>query len=174
MAYAAAEKPGGVGGMSQSAGKKLVADDKPGKLPEHVGKAAGGKVNNLYRNKGIGAQLPGYAEGGEVDEKSRMSAEDLEAIYRGRGNAISEMSDEAQRRNYTPRKSEDQHSKGGKIKSTSGPPIGKDDGLIPAQKGEYVVRKSAVKKLGTAALNQVNKGRLPASKRLYQNKGMAG
>jgi hypothetical protein len=53
---------------------------------------------------------------------------------------------------------------GGKIKHTSGPRIGKDDGLIPAQRGEYVVRKSAVKKLGTPALNQINRGKIPARK----------
>lgn len=52
-------------------------------------------------------------------------------------------------------------STGGTIRKTSGPPIGRDDGLIPAQKGEYVVRKSAVKKLGTAALDTINKGKLP-------------
>ena len=53
---------------------------------------------------------------------------------------------------------------GGKIKRVAGKPIGKDDGLIPAQRGEYVVRKSAVKKLGTKVLNQVNKGKLPAAR----------
>jgi hypothetical protein len=52
-------------------------------------------------------------------------------------------------------------ARGGKIRRTSGPRIGRDDGLIPAQKGEYVVRKSAVKKLGTGVLNTINKGRLP-------------
>jgi hypothetical protein len=56
------------------------------------------------------------------------------------------------------------NARGGRIKHTAGPRIGKDDGLIPAQKGEYVVRKSAVKKLGTRVLNQVNKGRLPQGK----------
>jgi hypothetical protein len=55
--------------------------------------------------------------------------------------------------------------KGGKIKRTAGPSIGKDDGLIPAQKGEYVIRKSAVKKLGTKVLDQVNRGKLPKGKR---------
>jgi hypothetical protein len=53
---------------------------------------------------------------------------------------------------------------GGKIKRTAGPKIGKDDGLIPAQKGEYVIRKSAVKKLGTKVLDQVNRGKLPKGK----------
>jgi hypothetical protein len=52
-------------------------------------------------------------------------------------------------------------ARGGKIARVAGKPIGKDDGLIPAQKGEYVVRKSAVKKLGTGVLNTINKGRLP-------------
>jgi hypothetical protein len=55
-------------------------------------------------------------------------------------------------------------ARGGKIRRTSGPRIGKDDGLIPAQRGEYVIRKSAVNKLGTKALNTINKGRLPARK----------
>ena len=53
-------------------------------------------------------------------------------------------------------------ARGGRIKRTVGPKIGKDDGLIPAQRGEYVVRRSAVKKLGTKALNTINKGKLPA------------
>jgi hypothetical protein len=57
------------------------------------------------------------------------------------------------------------YRRGGAIKRTSGPRIGKDDGLIPAQRGEYVIRKSAVKKLGTKALGQVNRGKLPAAKR---------
>lgn len=39
--------------------------------------------------------------------------------------------------------------------------FGKDDGLIPIQRGEFVVKKSAVKKLGAEALKQINRGRLP-------------
>jgi hypothetical protein len=52
-------------------------------------------------------------------------------------------------------------AKGGKIRRVAGKPIGKDDGLIPAQKGEFVVRKSAVKKLGERALGTINRGKLP-------------
>lgn len=52
-------------------------------------------------------------------------------------------------------------ARGGKIEAVAGKPIGKDDGLIPVQVGEYVVKKSAVKKLGTAFLDQINKGRVP-------------
>lgn len=36
LMYAAAEHKGGAGGVSQSAAKKMVADDVPGKLPEHI------------------------------------------------------------------------------------------------------------------------------------------
>jgi uncharacterized protein YdaT len=50
------------------------------------------------------------------------------------------------------------HHKGGKIESTEGPPIGKDDGIIAAQKGEYVIRKSAVEKYGTKFLDSINEG----------------
>jgi hypothetical protein len=55
------------------------------------------------------------------------------------------------------------NARGGKIRRVAGKPIGKDDGLIPAQRGEFVVRKSAVNKLGTKALNTINKGRLPTA-----------
>lgn len=58
----------------------------------------------------------------------------------------------------------DAYARGGRIKHTSGPRIGKDDGLIPAQRGEYVVRKAAVKKLGTKVLGQINKGKLPSGR----------
>ncbi len=57
-------------------------------------------------------------------------------------------------------------ARGGKITEVAGKPIGKDDGLIAAQRGEFVVKKSAVKKLGMAVMNEINKGRLP-SERLY-------
>jgi len=36
LMYAAASHKGGAGGVSQSAAKKMIADDQPGKLPEHV------------------------------------------------------------------------------------------------------------------------------------------
>lgn len=54
---------------------------------------------------------------------------------------------------------------GGRIRKVAGKPIGKEDGLIAAQRGEYVVKKSAVKKLGTKALNTINKGKLPTQGR---------
>lgn len=58
----------------------------------------------------------------------------------------------------------DAYARGGRIKHTSGPRIGKDDGLIPAQRGEYVVRKAAVKKLGTKVLGKINQGKLPSGR----------
>lgn len=56
------------------------------------------------------------------------------------------------------------YKKGGKITRVAGKPIGKEDGLIAAQKGEYVIRKSAAKKLGTGVLNTINRGKLPKAK----------
>lgn len=57
-------------------------------------------------------------------------------------------------------------AEGGEVTDTAGPPIGKDDGLIAAQDGEWVIRKSAVKKLeqdhGPDAMETINKGRLPS------------
>lgn len=65
------------------------------------------------------------------------------------------------------------YAKGGKITQVAGKPMGKDDGLIAAQKGEYVIRKSAVKKLGTAVLDEVNKGHLPSDKLYSKHKAAA-
>lgn len=36
--YAASNKKGGAGGVSQTTAKKMIADDKPGKLPERTSK----------------------------------------------------------------------------------------------------------------------------------------
>jgi len=35
LMYAAAKEKGGAGGVSQKVAKEFVAEDKPGKLPEH-------------------------------------------------------------------------------------------------------------------------------------------
>jgi hypothetical protein len=53
----------------------------------------------------------------------------------------------------------------GKISKVSGTPVGKDDGFIPAQVGEFVVKKSAVKKLGPKAMATINRGKIPAKKK---------
>lgn len=53
----------------------------------------------------------------------------------------------------------------GRIRQTKGLPIGKEDGLIAAQRGEYVIKKSSVGKLGTKVLDHINKhGSLPNGK----------
>lgn len=59
------------------------------------------------------------------------------------------------------------YKKGGKIKRVAGKPIGKDDGVIAAQKGEYVVRKAAAQKYGARKLGAVNRGtaRISAGKK---------
>lgn len=59
-------------------------------------------------------------------------------------------------------------SRGGKVTRVSGPPVGKEDGKVLVQKGEFVVRKAAVKKYGPE-LTAVNKGKaritVPAGKK---------
>jgi hypothetical protein len=52
---------------------------------------------------------------------------------------------------------------GGPISRTSGPPIGKDTGVIPAQRGEFVVRKAAAQQYGPSKLQAVNQGRAKIS-----------
>lgn len=49
-------------------------------------------------------------------------------------------------------------SRGGKVKSVSGKPVGKDDGMIPAKRGEYVIKKTSTAKYGPAKMAAVNKG----------------
>jgi len=45
--YSAGSKKGGAGGVSQETAKKMIADDKPGKLPERVGTRA----ERMYKHK---------------------------------------------------------------------------------------------------------------------------
>lgn len=85
-----------------------------------------------------------------ANERDKNSTRDVEAIQQGMQNARDESG--ARFKGY---------AKGGKILRTAGKPVGKDDGLIPAQRGEYVIRKSAVKKLGTQVLDKINQGELP-------------
>ena len=54
---------------------------------------------------------------------------------------------------------------GGLIDRVSGKnPAGPDDGQINVQVGEYVVKKSSVDKYGKGLLDQINDGKIPASK----------
>jgi hypothetical protein len=54
---------------------------------------------------------------------------------------------------------------GGLIDRVSGKnPAGPDDGQINVQVGEYVVKKSSVNKYGKGLLDQINDGKIPASK----------
>lgn len=64
-------------------------------------------------------------------------------------------------------------AKGGVIRQVAGKPIGKDDGIIAAQRGEYVIKKSAVKKLGSEVLDAVNKGDISKAERLYSGRRVA-
>lgn len=51
-----------------------------------------------------------------------------------------------------------QFSKGGPVTKVTGPPKGEDDGTISAQRGEYVLSKTAVEKYGRKLIDAVNDG----------------
>jgi len=56
-------------------------------------------------------------------------------------------------------------AKGGMVHSLLGPnPAGPDDGAGYLQKGEYVIKKSAVDKYGRGLLDMINEGKMPAKK----------
>ena len=56
-------------------------------------------------------------------------------------------------------------AKGGLIDKLTGPdPSGPDDGYGKLQVGEYVIKKSAVKKYGQGLLDMINDGKIPAKK----------
>lgn len=170
--FAAASRKGGAGGVSQSVGKEFANADPGGRLPEHVKAkpearyAKGGAVHHMHHrrnNFGAGQQPPtgglaGVAQsppgGGQGSYPSGMSpgaggagaGVGTGAAGGGAGGGAGGM------------------THGGRIQHVHGKPEGKDDGLIAAQRGEFVVRKSAVKKLGEKALEEINRGHLPKSK----------
>jgi hypothetical protein len=56
-------------------------------------------------------------------------------------------------------------AKGGMVRSLLGPdPQGPDDGMGYLDKGEYVIKKSSVKKYGRGLLDMINEGKVPAKK----------
>ena len=60
---------------------------------------------------------------------------------------------------------EGQYNMGGLVDRVGGPnPPGPDDGTGMLQLGEYVIKKSAVKKYGTGLLDMINAGKIPAKK----------
>lgn len=58
-----------------------------------------------------------------------------------------------------------EYNMGGLVDRVGGPnPAGPDDGAGMLQLGEYVIKKSAVKKYGTGLLDMINNGKIPAKK----------
>jgi hypothetical protein len=161
--------PAGRGGPSKAVAKEFVSTDKPGKLPEHVdnrrskqmygrkviarGKAKGGKINP-------GDVTPEEQQYAVTRMGKRLEKEGQTTGFYGGGAVATRVMKGRQLGDH----------KGGRINSVTGRPVGKDDGMAPVQVGEYVVRKAAVKKLGLAALDEINKGRLPKAKGLYRKK----
>lgn len=113
----------------------------------------------------------GYAEGGKVIKITKPEAREWKDRIPRQGHdpgdypsVFDELDDTTRDQNVRdgPRERTQVGMKaGGKVTKVAGKPIGKDDGLIAAQKGEYVVRKAAVKKLGTKTMDEINKGRIP-------------
>jgi hypothetical protein len=57
------------------------------------------------------------------------------------------------------------YAMGGMVRSLLGPdPQGPDDGMGYLDKGEYVIKKSAVNKYGKGLLDMINEGKVPAKK----------
>ena len=57
------------------------------------------------------------------------------------------------------------NAKGGLITNVFGPdPAGPDEGQVNIMRGEYVIKKSAVKKYGQGLLDMINDGKIPAKK----------
>lgn len=157
LMWSAASKKGGAGGVSQAVGREFAKSDPGGKLPKKKG-------DSLYDHP-TSAKPKGYAEGGKVDPV--LTQEELDNYNDAMAESRRQDALDAERQKSGDGKATDGKAKGGKITVVAGKPIGKDDGLIPAQVGEFVVRKSAVKKLGVAALNEINKGRMPS---MYDHK----
>jgi hypothetical protein len=59
-----------------------------------------------------------------------------------------------------------EYAKGGmvKMKPQKYNPPGPDDGYAALDNGEYVIRKSAVKKYGANIFEQINAGKIPAKR----------
>jgi hypothetical protein len=59
-----------------------------------------------------------------------------------------------------------EYAKGGmvKMKPQMNNPPGPDDGYAALENGEYVIRKSAVKKYGANIFEQINAGKIPAKR----------
>ena len=105
------------------------------------------------------ARMPkGYADGGKVDSDKDYPRPPISSKY------VDPTEDDprfmppeiAARFNAPDEKGG--YKSGGKITKVSGKPVGKDDGMIPAKRGEYVVKKSSTTKYGPAKMAAVNKG----------------
>ncbi|HXC80145.1 MAG TPA: hypothetical protein VNU19_24200 [Candidatus Acidoferrum sp.] len=119
-------------------------------------KHAKSRSARMYGKKAV----RGYAEGGEVDPANdnfgakALTPDQFDARLK---EVLSKIPPGGTRK-----PKDDGKASGGQIKRVTGKPVGKDDGMIPAQKGEYVIRKSAVQKLGTGVMDKINEGHLPS------------
>ncbi len=130
---------------------------KPKSSPNARANAAADRVASRF---GPGnSRMKGYADGGKIDP---------DKDYPGHPKPSPKYDDPtASDPRYMPPEIAEQfnapdekggYKKGGPIKHTTGKPVGKDDGMIPAQRGEFVVKKSSTMKYGPAKMAAVNRG----------------
>ena len=100
----------------------------------------------------------GYADGGKADPSPAASwfqkAIGADALAKGFVRKVEEAGGKKPDQPPPP----PAKARGGKVTKVAGKPIGRDDGIIAAQRGEYVVRKAAARKYGPAKMAAVNKG----------------
>ena len=123
-------------------------------------------VGNPYQNVVGNLPMGGYNPG-LYDQIAAANAAKAEAAKLATGNTIVESGGDgnATAPGETGESVSGQYNKGGMVKSLLGPdPQGPDDGMGYLDKGEYVVKKSAVDKYGKGLLDMINEGKVPAKK----------
>jgi hypothetical protein len=120
-------------------------------------KRAAMAANAVVRDHPSKKRSKGYADGGEVDpfRQGFPPADPGE-----RRNRLADI-DRMMKKEAADRKKDPDPTgfkKGGAVRKVTGKPIGRDDGLIAAQRGEYVVKRASVQKYGEPKMAAVNAG----------------
>jgi hypothetical protein len=113
---------------------------------------------------GNAKKLKGYADGGKVDSDKDYPGHQVPSKYEDPTAYNPKFMPPEIAAQFNAPDEKGGYQQGGKIKHTSGKPVGKDDGMIPAKRGEYVVKKSSTAKYGPAKMAAVNKGTAKVTK----------
>lgn len=120
---------------------------KTAKTVRRLGKASGGLI------QAVAAPIPGWRDRLDMNRPSSRYT-DPTMITDPSGNTL----DTNEGRAFFTGPSQIGMARGGKISRVAGKPIGKDDGVIPVKRGEYVVKKASVRKYGGTKMAAVNRG----------------